>query len=81
MTRRWSDTLQVDCSASDVIAQLMLCHATSTNPKGVVLFSTHLEEHLERNVDAVASAQFAEEQLAMFAALVQADSAKYQIPK
>jgi len=67
--RTWSDALDLDLANAGTLAPLMLAHAASANPGGIVLFSSTRPEAIRENVRAVVEGRFAIDQIQRFGAL------------
>ncbi|MGH9864209.1 MAG: aldo/keto reductase [Candidatus Acidiferrales bacterium] len=72
--KRWSASLDVDCSRKDILAALMLNYAVEANPNGLVLFSSKNSERVTKNVEAVLESSLSIKQVALFAQLVEQES-------
>ncbi len=73
--KEWSDKIGADCSQPFTISALLLNYAVQANPGGLVLFSSMKPETVARNAKAVFDPEFSWSQIALFAQLVQQDSA------
>jgi hypothetical protein len=71
--RRWSEVLDVDCSAPQAIASLLLRDALSANGDGVVLYSTTRPAHLDGLGSLARPASGDEDQLERFRELLGAE--------
>ena len=69
--KRWSVTLDADCTSRTILGQLMLNYAVQSNPGGLVLFSSRSLKHIEENAQAVATSPFSSKQIALFASIAQ----------
>ena len=65
----WSDTIGLDLANAGTLAPLMLAHAVSANPGGIVLFSSTRPNAIRENVRAVFEGRFADDQVQRFGAL------------
>jgi aryl-alcohol dehydrogenase-like predicted oxidoreductase len=52
LCRRWSDAVDVDLSDTELLAGVLLQAALVANPRGMVLFSSRVPEHIRANVRA-----------------------------
>ncbi|MGB8477384.1 MAG: aldo/keto reductase [Acidobacteriaceae bacterium] len=52
LCRRWSDAMDLDLSDTKLLAGVLLQAALAANPKGMVLFSSRVPEHIRANVKA-----------------------------
>jgi aryl-alcohol dehydrogenase-like predicted oxidoreductase len=72
--KKWSQSLEADCSNSDVLAGLLFAWACRDNANGIVLFSTSSLAHLQKNMAAVSSEGFSSKQIAELERLVAASA-------
>lgn len=70
IAKRWSTSLDLDCSSGDSIAALMLNYAVEANPAGLVLFSSKNQARVKNNVKAVMEPSLSSKQVELFAQLV-----------
>ncbi len=68
--RRWSESLGVDCTRSDVVAGLALAMAQRDNPAGVTLFSSRSPDRIRANRRLAATYAGDDELLATAVALL-----------
>ncbi|HUV96850.1 MAG TPA: hypothetical protein VMV98_05210, partial [Acidobacteriaceae bacterium] len=52
LCRRWSNAVDLDLSDAKLLAGILLQAALAANPKGMVLFSSRVPEHIRANVQA-----------------------------
>ncbi|HZC42717.1 MAG TPA: aldo/keto reductase [Acidobacteriaceae bacterium] len=52
LCRRWSDKVGVDLAEPQALIATVLAAALSSNPRGIVLFSSRVPEHIRANVQA-----------------------------
>ena len=69
--KEWSDKIGADCSQAFTISALLLNYAVRANPGGLVLFSSMKPETVARNAKAVFDPEVTQDQIRLFAQLVQ----------
>lgn len=53
LCRRWSDAIDADLSGSETLAGLLLIASLTSNPNGIVLFSSRTPAHIQANARIV----------------------------
>lgn len=56
LCRRWSNTVDADLTAPEILAGVLLQAALVSNPSGMVLFSSRMPEHIRANAHAAEEA-------------------------
>ena len=69
--KEWSEKIGADCSQAFTISALLLNYAVQANPGGLVLFSSMRPETVARNAKAVFDPEVTQDQIRLFAQLVQ----------
>ena len=73
--RRWSQEIDVNLSAPGVLSQLMMRAALWANPKGIVLFSSKVNEHIQANAQLARSSDIEDARAVALYRAVQRDLA------